>query len=86
MSSVRVADMAQKGVSLLLFGLTLYGTVVLAKGGYGVVQRHRQRKRSEVDEETVSRGHSTKWKFILNLQATTVPVTQKQSDKGLESR
>ena len=54
MSSVRVADVAQKTVSLLLFGLTLYGTVVLAKGGYVVVQRHRQRKHSKANEGTVS--------------------------------
>ena len=59
MSSVRVADVAQKTVSLLLFGLTLYGTVVLAKGGYVVVQRHRQRKHSKANEGTTAEAAGT---------------------------
>lgn len=65
-----VADVAQKSVSLLLFGLTLYGTAVLAKGGYGVVQRHKQRKHPEANEGTTP----------------TVAGTQEQKVKSTESK
>lgn len=39
-----VADFTQRGIALTMFALTLYGSVILARGGYGVVQRRRQRK------------------------------------------
>lgn len=39
----RVADMTQRTVSLALSGLTLVGLAVLARGGYGVLQRKNQR-------------------------------------------
>lgn len=40
----RVADMTQRTVSLALSGLTLVGLAVLARGGYGVLQRKKQRE------------------------------------------
>lgn len=40
----RVADMSQRGVSLMLSGLTLVGLGVLANGGYGVYKRKKQRE------------------------------------------
>ena len=40
----RIADYSQRGISILLFGLTVVGTLLLAQGGYGVVQRRKQRK------------------------------------------
>ena len=43
----RVADFAQRGIAVALFGLTAYGMVVLAQGGYGVMRRRRQRKALE---------------------------------------
>lgn len=35
--------MTQRSVSLMLSGLTLVGLAVLAKGGYGVLQRKNKR-------------------------------------------
>ena len=43
----RLADLAQRGMAVVLFSLTLYGTVVLAQGGWGVVQRRKARKAVE---------------------------------------
>ena len=40
----RVADYAQRSVTFVLIGLTVYGTAVLARGGWGVWKRHKQRK------------------------------------------
>lgn len=65
MSWSRVADFAQRGMAVALFGLTVYGMVVLTQGGYGVLRRRRQRKalegggggeaeKRQVQEETLS--------------------------------
>ena len=46
-----MADFTQRGITALLFGMTVFGTVVLAQGGYGVVRRHRERKALEKSGE-----------------------------------
>lgn len=43
----RLADYSQRLVSVGLFGLTVYGLVVLTKGGKGVWDRRRNRKLAE---------------------------------------
>lgn len=40
----RVADMAQRSLSLVLSGLTLVGVAILARGGYGIMQRKKNRE------------------------------------------
>ena len=44
MQWTKVADYAQRSVTFVLIGLTVYGTALLAKGGWGVWKRHKQRK------------------------------------------
>lgn len=44
MLASRLADYAQRGITLTLMGLTLYGGYVLTVGGWGVIQRRKQRK------------------------------------------
>ena len=39
MSRLGVADIAQRGVTLGLFGITLYGAAVFVDGGYDIVKR-----------------------------------------------
>ena len=40
----RVADMAQRSLSLALSGLTLVGVAILARGGYDIMQRKKNRE------------------------------------------
>lgn len=40
----RIADLTQRTIVWSLLGLTLYGSVTLVRGSYGIVQRHRQLK------------------------------------------
>lgn len=47
----RVADMTQRTVSLALSGLTLVGLAVLARGGYGVMQRKKNRESLVLEEQ-----------------------------------
>ncbi len=47
----RVADFAQRTFSVSLLGLTLCGVLVLAQGGYGVVQRRKQQKAVEITQQ-----------------------------------
>ena len=44
----RVADFSQKGITAVLFSLTVYGLYLLSTGGYRVVKRHKERKALEV--------------------------------------
>ena len=39
-----VADYAQRGISLTLFGLSLVGLAILGQGGYMKLQKRRLRK------------------------------------------
>ena len=50
----RVADFTQRGIAVVLFSMTVVGTVILAQGGYGVVRRHRERKALEKSGETTA--------------------------------
>ena len=50
----RVADFTQRRIAVVLFSMTVVGTVILAQGGYGVVRRHRERKALEKSGETTS--------------------------------
>lgn len=54
----RLADYTQRTLSVMLLGLTIYGGVVLANGGYGVVQRRKQQK---VLEDTAEKAKSSEW-------------------------
>lgn len=47
----RMADFTQRGIAIVLFSMTVFGTVILAQGGYGVVRRHRERKALEKSGE-----------------------------------
>ncbi len=47
----RVADFAQRTFSVSLLGLTLCGVLVLAQGGYRVVQRRKQQKAVEITQQ-----------------------------------
>lgn len=50
-----LADFTQRGIALTMFALTLYGSVILVRGGYGVMQRRRQR-RALMEEENERGG------------------------------
>ena len=73
----RVADFTQRSLAVMLFGLTLYGTSVLARGGYGVVQRRKQRKALEAGEGKPKTGEGepvVQAQVTLEGGPTTVPV------------
>lgn len=54
----RIADRAQQTVSLSLFGLTMIGLVMLGRGGYGIIQRRKERKALEATEQTAKADDS----------------------------
>ncbi len=47
----RVADLAQRSLSVTLLGLSLYGVAVLAQGGYIVVKKRKQRKTMDASQQ-----------------------------------
>lgn len=51
--STRLADLSQRTLSVLLLGLTVYGGVMLANGGYSVMQRRKGKKPVENIVESV---------------------------------
>lgn len=67
----RLADLAQRGMAVVLFSLTLYGTVILAQGGWGVVQRRKARK-------AVEGGGGGGGKTVNDANAKTEPQTAEQ--------
>ena len=56
----RVADLTQRTLTLLLFGVTLYGGYVLSVGGYGVIKRHRERKRIKANSSPLEDAQQDK--------------------------
>ena len=40
----RIADLTQRTIVWSMVGLTLYASVIFARGSYGMVQRHRKIK------------------------------------------
>lgn len=51
--------MTQRTVSLALSGLTLVGLAVLARGGYGVVQRKKHREALALEQQQQENYHQT---------------------------
>lgn len=48
----RVAELGQKSTTLVLMGMTVVGVTMVAQGGYGVVQRKKERERKSKQEAT----------------------------------
>ena len=44
----RVADLTQRTIVWTMVGLTAYASVLLARGSYGVIQRHKKIKSLEL--------------------------------------
>ena len=42
----KVADYAQRSVAFVLFGMTIYGTSLLARGGWRIWNRRRQNRKA----------------------------------------
>ncbi len=49
----RVADIAQRTLSVTLLGLSLYGVAVLAQGGYNVMQRKKLQKAVDSSQQVL---------------------------------
>ena len=56
----RVADYTQRTMSVLLFGLTVYGLVILTRGGIDVLKRHKQRKAGQLTASLDNEGDNEK--------------------------
>ena len=50
----KVADFAQRGISLALFGLSAYALLILGNGAYASIQRRRHRLAEAKEEQSVS--------------------------------
>ena len=42
MSRLRFADYAQRGVTLCLFGITMYGALIVSDGAFNIINRRRR--------------------------------------------
>lgn len=62
----RVADMTQRTVSVALFGLTLLGLGVLAKGGYDVMERKKERDARKLMEQQSAPNPSKQVGVVLH--------------------
>ena len=45
----KVADFAQRGITLALFSLTAYALLILGDGAYGSIQRRRRQRLTEAE-------------------------------------
>ena len=64
----RLADYTQRTFSVLLLGLTIYGGVVLANGGYSVVQRRKKRKALE---DIAEKAKGSEWQHNVRRGVCT---------------
>lgn len=47
-----MGDFAQRSVAIALFGLSMYGLLILGEGGYGAIQRRRKRLAAERQDQS----------------------------------
>jgi len=81
-----MADFTQRGIAIVLFSMTVFGTVILAQGGYGVVRRHRERKALEKSGEA-NAGVSSAAYFSRSLKSLpSVYYCKTEGGNGLETR
>lgn len=58
MAWTRIADYSQRTVSILLFGLTIYGLSIMVRGGHGVLKRRKERQLLNSEQQQESGGSS----------------------------
>ena len=47
----RVADLSHRSITLVLMGMTFIGVTMVGQGGYGVLQRKKERERKALQQK-----------------------------------
>ncbi len=55
----RLADISHRSITLVLMGLTVVGLTMVTQGGYGVLQRKKERKKRKALEQAASNATQT---------------------------